>query len=120
MSETTQEMEVLKKELADVATFVKEHVEPIHDERVRLRKAIESLIAEQQEQRRTTLLDDGSPTDVVRTVKSGPYAGCDELDLAIVRSVQRAAETHYGSESVREWDGRLKAAMDSVTPRQWR
>ena len=38
MPETTQEMELLRKELADVSTFVKERVEPVHDERVRLRK----------------------------------------------------------------------------------
>ena len=115
MPETTQEMELLRKELADVSTFVKERVEPVHDERVRLRKAIEALTTEQQGARRDALLagQDGSGSDTV--VKSGPYAGCDELDLAIMRSVQRAAETQLGAESVREWDVRLKAAMDSVT-----
>ena len=115
MPETTQEMELLRKELADVSTFVKERVEPVHDERVRLRKAIEALTTEQQGYRRDALLSgqDGSAGNTV--VKSGPYAGCDELDLAIMRSVQRAAETQLGAESVREWDVRLKAAMDSVT-----
>ena len=115
MPETTQEMELLRKELADVSTFVKERVEPVHDERVRLRKAIEALTTEQQGYRRDALLagQDGSAGDAV--VKSGPYAGCDELDLAIMRSVQRAAETQLGAESVREWDVRLKAAMDSVS-----
>ena len=117
---TTQEMELLKKELADVSTFVKERVEPVHDERVRLRKAIEALTKEQQDYRRSALLNgsqngsqSGSRGDAV--VKSGPYAGCDELDLSIVRSVQRAAETQMGHDSVRDWDMRLKAAMDSVT-----
>ncbi len=115
MPETTQEMELLRKELADVSTFVKERVEPVHDERVRLRKAIEALTTEQQGYRRDALLagEHGSAGNTV--VKSGPYAGCDELDLAILRSVQRAAETQLGAESVREWDVRLKAAMDSVT-----
>lgn len=112
MPETTREMELLKKELADVSTFVKEHVEPVHDERVRLRKAIEALTKEQQEYRRSGLLDGSGDAGVV---KSGPYAGCDQLDLAIMRSVQRAAESQVGPESVRDWDIRLKAAMDSTT-----
>ena len=48
-------------------------------------------------------------------VRSGPYAGCDVLDLAIMRSMQRAAASQMGSDSVGDWDVRLKAAMDSVT-----
>ena len=115
MPETTQEMELLRKELADVSTFVKERVEPVHDERVRLRKAIEALTTEQQGARRDALLAGQAGPGSYTVVKSGPYAGCDELDLAIMRSVQRAAETQLGAESVREWDVRLKAAMDSVT-----
>ncbi len=112
MPESRQEMELLRKELADVSAFVKERVEPVHDERVRLRKAVEALTKEQQEYRRSALLN-GSGDDGV--VKSGPYAGCDQLDLAIMRSVQRAAESQVGAESVRDWDVRLKAAMDSTT-----
>ena len=112
MPETAQEMETLRKELADVSTFVKERVEPVHDERVRLRQAIEALTTEQREYRRSGLLNGSAEA---RIVDSGPYAGCDELDLAILRSVQRAAETQLGAESVRDWDARIKSAMDSVT-----
>ncbi len=115
MPEATLEMETIKKEISDVSAFVKEHVEPVHDERVRLRKAIEALTTEQREYRRASLLGDGSGLGDGRVVKSGPYAGCDELDLVIMRSVQRAAESQLGAESVRDWDVRLKAAMDSVT-----
>ena len=125
MPETTQEIELLKKEIADVSTFVKERVEPAHEERVRLRKAIEALTSEQREHRRSAVLDDGSglsnvgaglkPAPIDRVVKSGPYAGCDVLDLAIVRSMQKAAASQMGSDAVRDWDIRLKAAMDSVT-----
>ena len=122
MPESTQEMELLKKEIADVSAFVKERVEPAHEERVRLRKAIEALTSEQREYRRSAVLDGGSGSDDVgagleanQVVKSGPYAGCDTLDLAIMRSMQRAAESQLGSDSVRDWDVRLKSAMDSVT-----
>ncbi len=115
MPGTTQELEMLKKELSDVTAFVKERVEPVHDERVRLRKAIEALTAQQSEQRRASLLGDGSLGGDFGVVKSGPYAGCDAIDLAIMRSVQRAAVTQLGPESVRDWEMRLKAAMDSTT-----
>ncbi len=115
MPETTQEIELLKKEIADVSTFMKERVEPAHEERVRLRQAIEALTSEQREYRRSSVLDGGSSSNEGRVVKSGPYAGCDTLDLAIMRSMQKATESHLGSDSVRDWDIRLKAAMDSVT-----
>ena len=115
MPETTQEIELLKKEIADVSTFMKERVEPAHEERVRLRQAIEALTSEQREYRRSAVLDGGSGSNEGRVVKSGPYAGCDTLDLAIMRSMQKAAQSHLGPDSVRDWDIRLKAAMDSVT-----
>lgn len=115
MPESREEIELLKKEIADVSAFVKERVEPAHEERVRLRKAIEALTSEQREYRRSAVLDDGSGSSANDVVKSGPYAGCDALDLSIMRSMQKAAATQMGSESVREWDVRLKAAMDSVT-----
>ena len=115
MPETTVEMETIKKELSDVSAFVKEHVEPAHDERVRLRKAIEALTTEQKEYRRASVLGNAGATSDGQVVRNGPYAGCDELDLAIMRSVQRAAESQLGAESVRDWDVRLKAALDSVT-----
>ena len=114
-TQNTQELETLRKELADVSTFVRERVEPVHEERVRLRQAIEALTKEQREHRRSSVLSGDSGDVEDRVVKSGPYAGCDVLDLAIMRSMQRAAESRVGSESVREWDVRLKAAMDSVT-----
>ena len=159
-----EEVELLRKELADVSAFVRERVEPAHEERVRLRKAIEALTSEQREGRRSGVLEDHphpSPLDSgfrrndgnvpsrerghlggghpLRTrsagsrpgfqslglregegslygvVRSGPYAGCDVLDLAIMRSMQRAAASQMGPDSVREWGIRLKAAMDSVT-----
>ena len=115
MPESTQETELLRKELADVSAFVRERVEPVHEERVRLRQAIEALTKEQQEHRRTSVMNGVSDELGERVVKMGPYAGCDVLDLAILRSMQRAVESRLGSESVREWDVRIKAAMDSIT-----
>ena len=115
MPENISEIEVLKKEVADIATFVKERVEPAREERVRLREAIDGLVSEQREFRRRSLLGYGASGGEVLRVESGPYAGCDALDLGIARSIQRAAASRSGSEAVREWDVRIKAAMDSVT-----
>ncbi len=114
MPDKRSEMETLKKEIADVAAFVKDKVEPVQEERRRLREAIERLTAEQREFKRRSLLE-SELSDQRRLVDSGPYAGCDVLDLGIAKSIQRAAATRNGSEQVREWDIRLRAAMDSVT-----
>ncbi len=114
MPDRSSEMQTLKKEMADVAAFVKDKVEPVQDERVRLREAVEKLTAEQRDLKRSSLLNGGA-SDGRRIVESGAYAGCDVLDLGIAKSIQRAAATRSGSEQVREWDIRLKAAMDSVT-----
>ena len=115
MPENKNEIEVLKKEVADIATFVKERVEPAREERIRLREAIDGLITEQREFRRNSLLGYAASDHDAMRVESGPYTGCDALDLGIARSIQRAAASRNSSEAVREWDIRIKAAMDSVT-----
>ncbi|MXZ02520.1 MAG: hypothetical protein F4Y88_02265, partial [Chloroflexi bacterium] len=74
MPETTQEIELLKKEIADVSTFVKERVEPAQEERVRLRKAIEALTSEQREYRRSAVLEGGSGSDSVGAGFKPAYA----------------------------------------------
>lgn len=115
MPDVRSELEVLRKEVADVAAFVKERAEPAHEERVRLREAVSSLVSEHQDMRRRSLLGADSVGDGLGFVESGAYAGCDILDLGIARSLHRAAASHGGAASVHDWDSRLKAAMDSVT-----
>ena len=113
MPETTTELEDLKNDLGEITKFVKDRAEPVHDERVRLRKALEGLLEGQREQKRSALLDD-SATGVDGVVKGGAYDGMDVLDLGIMKSVQKAVERQVGPESVRDWDVRLKAAMTST------
>ena len=113
MSETTNELEELKGEIGEITKFVKERVEPVHDERVRLRKALEGLLETQKDQQRAALLTAGeSEGDGV--VKSGPYSGMDALDLGIMKSVHQAAARQAGPESVKDWDVRIKAALTST------
>ena len=109
---TTQELETISKEIAEVSAFVKEHVAPLAEERARLHDAVSGLASSARETKRRSLLLAGDARNVV---ESGPYVGCDALDLAIVRSLHRAARAHGGGPAVEEWGVRLRAAMDSVT-----
>ncbi len=109
-----QELETVKKELADISAFVKERGEGrIREESDRLAIAVESLVKSTRETRRSDLLT--TEGDLVHRVESGPYAGCDALDIAIVRSLQKAAQAFSGSQGSEAWGLRIKAAMDSVT-----
>lgn len=109
-----QELEAVKKELADISAFVKERGESrVKDETDRLSTAVESLVESSKETRRNDLLV-GSDSHV-RRVEVGPYIGCDALDMAIVRSLHKAAHAFNASSGSERWAGRIKAAMDSVT-----
>lgn len=109
-----QELEAVKKELADISAFVKERDEGrVKDETDRLTSAVESLVESSKDSRRSDLLS-GSESHV-RRVESGPYVGCDALDMAIVRSLHKAAHAFNAPTGSEHWAGRIKAAMDSVT-----
>ncbi|MBN4064353.1 phage major capsid protein [Dehalococcoides mccartyi] len=109
-----QELEAVKKELADISAFVKERGESrIKDETERLATAVESLVESSKETRRNDLLI--GTDNHTRRVESGPYVGCDALDMAIVRSLHKAAHGFSPGVGSERWSGRIKAAMDSVT-----
>ena len=109
-----QELETVKKELADISAFVKERGDDrAGDETEGLATDVESLAKSTREARRIDLLANGE--NQVGRVESGPYVGCDALDMAIVRSLQKAAQAFGGSQRSEAWGVHLKAAMDSVT-----
>jgi HK97 family phage major capsid protein len=109
-----QELEAVKKELADISAFVKQRGEGrVKDETDRLTTAVESLVETSKESQRSDLLL--GVDSQVRRVESGPYIGCDALDMAIVRSLHKAAHAFNASAGSEHWAGRIKAAMDSVT-----
>lgn len=110
---TTQEIDAVKKELAEISAFVKERVAPLQEERARMQDAVNTLAETGREIRRRSLLD-GTAGEHTRRVASGPYRGCDSLDIAIARSLFRAAMANGGGRSLDQWDVHLRAAMDSV------
>lgn len=110
---TTQELETVKKELAGISTFVKEHVKPAFDEQARLTEAINGLAEAGKDMQRRALASQADDED--RRVESGPYTGCDALDLMVGRSLLRAARAQGGGTGVEDWSVHLKAAMDSLT-----
>ncbi len=110
---TTQELETVKKELAGISTFVKEHVKPAFDEQARLTEAINGLAEAGKDMQRRALASQADDED--RRVESGPYTGCDALDLMVGRSLLRAARAQGGGSGVEDWSVHLKAAMDSLT-----
>ncbi len=110
---TTQELETVKKELAGISTFVKEHVKPAFDEQARLTEAINALADAGKDMQRRALASQAADED--RRVGSGPYSGCDALDLMIGRSLLRAARAQGGGPGVEDWSVHLRGAMDSLT-----
>ncbi len=114
---STADLEQLKSEVASVAQFVRESSQPLAEEQARVRKALDEVLAGQRESQRREISarSTAASASVERRVDSGAYAGFDVLDLTLARSLQRAAAMSNGEESTRDWDVRLKAALDSVT-----
>ena len=88
---TTNDIEGIKKDLADINSFVRERFEPVsrevgllREETERIGKAVNAAAERERSVRRNALSgyaqDAGLPT-----VPSGAYAGMDILDLALVR-----------------------------------
>ncbi|MBM3957698.1 MAG: phage major capsid protein, partial [Gemmatimonadetes bacterium] len=110
---TTQELEAVKKELADISAFVRERVAPLAGERARLKEAVADIAEAEKRVRRRALLAPGSGNRPV--VEAGPYEGFDALDLAVARSLCRTAQLYGMGSDVAEWGLHIKAAMDSLT-----
>ncbi len=109
-----QELETVKKELAEISEFVKERGDQrVAAETTRLATAVESLVESSKQTRRSDLLN--KLESETRRVDTGIYAGCDALDLVIVRSLHKASESFGGTPGAEAWGSRVKAAMDSVT-----
>ena len=109
-----RDLEAVKRELAEISSFVRDRVSPVAgDEKERLATAVAGMAQRSKDaERRSLLSSDGTER---RVVDGGPYTGFDAFDLAIVRSLQKAAQAFSGSPKVDDWGLRLRAAMDSMT-----
>ena len=140
MTLSTWEMETIRKEVAEVREFYRQRLDadlpPLQEEIGRLSRAVGDLTEKQRAGERRALLANygggsgganggggvgigiGGIGELRPRVPAGKYRGMDALDLACVRSVLAAQQREPGDANLRmleEWQGNLKAAMDSAT-----
>ena len=120
---TTTDIEGIKKDLADINSFVRERFEPVsrevgllREETERIGKAVNTAMERERSARRNALsgyAQEGAPP----TVPSGAYAGMDILDLALVR---RFAHSQRREGLATAWMERAEEAKrllaQSITP----
>ena len=93
---TTTDIEGIKKDLADINSFVQERFEPVSREVGLLREETERIswsvnaAVERERSVRRNALSSYAQDAALPTVPSGAYAGMDILDLALVRRFARS------------------------------
>ena len=120
MTMATQQLDLIKRELTGIREFYEERLNselpPLREEVGRLAGRLAQLQEHAREGERAALLHQFAG-DRPR-VAFGKYAGLDHLDLACVRSLLAAQLRDPAGASPRmldDWQGNLKAAMDSTT-----
>ena len=120
---TTTDIEGMKKDLAEINSFVRERFEPVsrevgllREETERIGKAV-SAAAERERSARRSALGGYAQDAGLPTVPSGAYAGMDILDLALVR---RFAHSQRREGLATAWVERAEEAKrllaGSITP----
>jgi len=120
---TTMDIEGIKKDLAEINSFVRERFEPVsqevgllREETERIGKAV-SAAAERERSVRRNALGSYAQDAGLPTVPSGAYAGMDILDLALVR---RFAHSQRREGLATAWMERAEEAKrllaGSITP----
>ena len=106
----------IAQELAGINDFLQSRVTPLEEEVNRLTNSVSQALATSREVRRAELM---SAAGARPRVPTGPYAGMDALDLAIIRSLLTAQQRNpigVNQSMIDVWSGHLTAAMDSTTP----
>ena len=121
MSIGTQELEVIKKEVAGVREFydtrIKESVQPLKEETERIAGQVRSIQDRWKAAEKQSILAQQGGLERPR-VPFGKYKGLDLLDLAFVKSLLNAQlrqPTGLNPRMLEVWQVALKAAMDSTT-----
>ena len=120
---TTMDIEGIKRDLADINSFVRERFEPVsrevgllREETERVGKAVNTAMERERSARRNALSgyaqDAGLPT-----VPSGAYAGMDILDLALVRRfAQSQRREGFGPAWIERAEEAKRLLAGSITP----
>ena len=120
---TTMDIEGIKRDLADINSFVRERFEPVsrevgllREETERVGKAVSTAMERERSARRNALSgyaqDAGLPT-----VPSGAYAGMDILDLALVRRfAQSQRREGFGPAWIERAEEAKRLLAGSITP----
>ena len=121
MEIATQDLELIKKEMAAIRDFYQQRLDaelpPLKEELDRMSSQLAGVQEREKEARRRAILE-GLASDEHPRVPLGKYQGMDLLDLACIRSVLGAQLREPAGISPRmleDWQNNLKAAMDSAT-----
>ena len=120
---STADVEVIKKELADVNSFVRERFDPVSNEVGLLREETERLKTEvvklQERERETRRKALGQYTEEreTPTVAEGPYAGTGVLDLGLLRRIARSQRREsFGPAWLARTEEAKLSLIESITP----
>ena len=120
---TTTDIEGIKKDLADINSFVRERFEPVsrevgllREETERISRSVNATMERERSVRRNALgsfaQDAGLPT-----VPSGAYAGMDILDLALVRRFAHSQRREgFGPAWIERAEEAKRLLAASITP----
>jgi len=117
----TQELELIKKEVAGIREFynarIDSSVQPLKEETQRIAVQILSIQNRYRQAEKRAILAKSDALDHPR-VPYGKYQGLDLLDLAFVKSLLNAQlrqPTGLNPRMLDDWQASLKAALDSTT-----
>ena len=120
---TTTDIEAIKKDLADINSFVRERFEPVSREVGLLREETERIshsvnaAVERERSVRRNALGSYAQDAALPTVPSGAYAGMDILDLALVRRFAHSQRREgFGPAWVDRAEEAKRLLAGSITP----
>ena len=120
MSKT--DIETIKKELADINTFVQERLDPVtaevglvKEETERLGRELVKLQERERSSRRAALAKHGE--DETPAVAEGPYAGMGALELGLLRRVARSQRREsFGPAWLARTEEAKRSLIAGITP----
>ena len=120
---TTTDIEGIKKDLADINSFVRERFEPVsrevgllREETERISRSVNSAMERERSVRRNALSSYAQDA-ALPTVPSGAYAGMDILDLALVRRFAHSQRREgFGPAWIERAEEAKRLLAGSITP----